>query len=169
MSLKGCSGFSLFCSLVMPSDLISNAASSTVSSLTQTGLLAAKFLQPATVLLSLLSIQSTDSPTAKIPLAPVISTFAFECFHWLTVFWMKCKFLSAFSATVCILFIVCFLTIWHPLTSPLSSWSSFLYFLHILPCSWRDVLISWAVLLALNPPTFTLHSWPSFKSQWFFS
>lgn len=86
MSLKGCSSFSLFCSLMMPSDFISNTASSTVSSLTQTRLLAAKFLQPAAVLLSLLSVQSTDSPTAKIPLAPVISTFAFECFHWLAVF-----------------------------------------------------------------------------------
>lgn len=86
MSLKGCPSCSLFCSLVMPSDLISNTASSMVSSLTQTGLIAAKFLQPAAVLLCLLSFQSTDSPTAKIPLAPAISTFAFECFHWLTKF-----------------------------------------------------------------------------------
>ena len=169
MSLKGCPSLSLFCRLVMPSDLISNTASSTVSSLTQIGLLAAKSLQPAAVLLSLLSIQSTASSTAKIPLAPAIPTFAFECFHWLTMFWMKFKFLSAFSASVCILFIVCVLTIRHPLTSPLSSWSSSIYFLHILPCSQRHILISWAVLLALSPPTFTLYSWPSLKSQWFFS
>lgn len=165
MSLKGCPSCSLFRSLVMPSDLISNTASSMVSSLTQTGLIAAKFLQPAAVLLCLLSIQSTDSPTAKIPLAPAISTFAFECFHWLTKFWMKFKSLSTFSASICILFIVCVLTIQYPLTSPLSSWSSSIYFLHILPCCWRDVLlISWAVLLALNPATFTLYSWPSLKS-----
>lgn len=118
MWLKGCSSFSLFQRLMMPSDLISDTASSTVSSLTQTRLLAAKFLQPAAVLLSLFSIQSTDHPTAKIPLAAVISTFAFECFHWLTMFWMKFKFHSAFSDSVCILFIACVLTIQHPLTSP---------------------------------------------------
>jgi len=118
MSLKGCFSFSLFCALVMPSDLISNTASSTVSSLTQTRLLTAKFLQPAAVLLALLSIQSADSPTAKSPLAPVISTFASECFHWLTMFWMIFIYLDVFSASVCICFVVCVLTIWHPLTSP---------------------------------------------------
>lgn len=51
----------------------------------QTGLFAAKFLQPAAVLLSVLSIQSSDSLTAKIPLASAISTFALEYFYWLTV------------------------------------------------------------------------------------
>lgn len=170
MSLKGCSSFSLFHNLVMLSDLISSTASSMVSSLTQLRLLADKLQQHAAVLLALLSIQSTDSPTAEIPLAPVISTFAFECFHWLTMFCMKFKFLRVFSASICILFIVCILIIQHPLTLPLSLWSSSIYFLHILPCPWRDVLlISWAVLLALNSPTFTLYSWPSLKSQWIFS
>lgn len=159
MSLKGCSSFSLFHNLVMLSDLISSTASSMVSSLTQIGLLADTLRQLAAVLLALLSIQSTDSPTAKIPLAPVISTFAFECFHWLAMFCMKFKFLSVFSASICILFIVCILTIQHLLTLPLSLWFSSIYFLHVLPCSWRDVpLISWAVLLALDHPTFTLYS-----------
>lgn len=42
---KGCSSFSFFCSFMMPSDLISNTASYVVSSMIQTGLLAATFLQ----------------------------------------------------------------------------------------------------------------------------
>lgn len=70
----------------MPSDLVSNTAPYVVSTMIQTGFLAAKFPQPAVVLLSLVSIQSSDRPTAKIPLAPAISTFAFEYFYWLTVF-----------------------------------------------------------------------------------
>lgn len=139
----------------MLSALISNTARYVVSSMIQTGLLAAKFLQPAAVLLSLLSVQCSVSPTPKIPLAPAISTFAFEYFYWLTVFWMKYKFLSAFPASICILFIVYVLTVQHPLTS---LWSSSIYsFLHILPCSQRDVLlIRWAVLWTLKASAFTL-------------
>lgn len=131
---KGCFSFSLFCSFTMSSDLISNTAPYVVSSMIHTGLLAAKFLQQSCFL------YFPFSPlTAKIPLAPAISTFAFEYFYWLTVFWMKCKILSAFPASVFIFFIVYVLTVQHPLTSLWSS--SICNFLHILPCSQRDVLL----------------------------
>lgn len=155
LSISQVAPASLFCSFTVLSDLISNTAHYVVNSMIQTGLLAAKFLQPVAVLLSLLSIQSSVSPTAKIPLAPAISTFAFEYFYWLTVFWTKYKFLSAFPASVCILFTVYVLTVQHPLASLRSS--SIYNFLHIFPYSQRDALIiRWAVLWTLKASAFTL-------------
>lgn len=46
--------------------------------------------------------------------------FVFEYFYWLTVFWMKCKFLSAFPASA--------------FCSLCASWLSSILWLHPYPC-----------------------------------
>lgn len=144
--LKGCSSF--FLGRVMPSDFSPSTASFMVSSLTQTRILTVTFLQPATVLLSLVSSQQWWS-YRKISSDFCHIYLCLWMFYWITKFWMK--LLCVFSARTCIVFIVCILTTCFPLISPLSSWSynyfSFCPSLFLEKCS----PVSWAVLLSLNP------------------